>query len=118
MRPALTLPQPLECLAPAENLATLLGQRGEVSGELVLPCHTDREDLVGFLPSRRPAEGWHAQGDASRILRVAHPMVFAHAKERFDEIGTDRHADMIEPKELGDFQLVHQIGVKLLAHKG
>ena len=58
MRPALTLPQPLECLAPAENLATLLGQRGEVSGELVLPCHTDREDLVGFLPSRRPAEGW------------------------------------------------------------
>ena len=83
-----------------------------------MPGHADREDLLGFLPRRRPAEGRQAKGDASRIQRLAHPMVFAHPKERFDEIGTDRHADMIEPKELGDFQLVHQIGVKLLAYKG
>ena len=57
VRRALTPAQTLETLRVSEHLATLLGQRRELSGELALPCHTDREDLLGFVPSRRPAEG-------------------------------------------------------------
>jgi hypothetical protein len=53
MRLALT--ETLETLRMPEHLATLLGQRGELSRELLLPCHADREDLLGFLPSRRTA---------------------------------------------------------------
>ena len=64
---------------------------------VVLPGHTDRQDLFGFLPSRRPAQGRQAQGDASRILRLAHPVVLGHPKKRFDRIGADRQADVIEP---------------------
>ena len=45
-------------------------------------------------------------------------MVFGHPKERFDRIGADRQADVIEPKSLGDFQLERKIGAKLEAHSG
>src|SRR6266404_1928677 len=96
VRLALTPAQTLETLRVPEHLATLLGQRGELSGELALPCHTDREDLLGFLPSRRPAEGRQAKGDASRILRLAHPMAFGHPKERFDGVGLPISSDTIE----------------------
>ena len=50
MRLALT--QTLETIRMPEHLATLLGQRGELRSELLLPCHTDRENLLGFLPRR------------------------------------------------------------------
>jgi hypothetical protein len=96
VRLALTPAQTLETLRVPAHLATLLGQRGALSGELALPCDTDREDLWGFLPSRRPAEGRQATGDASRILRLAHPMAFGHPKERCDGVGADRHSDLIE----------------------
>ena len=72
MSRALTPTQILETLRVPQDLATLLAQRGELSGEFVLPGHTDREDLLGFFPSRRPAEGRQAKGDASRILGLAH----------------------------------------------
>jgi hypothetical protein len=96
VRLAWTPPQALEMLRVPEHFATLLGQGGELRGELALPCHTDCKDLLGFLPSRRPAEGWQAQGNASRILRLAHPMAFGHPQERFDGVGADRQADVIE----------------------
>ena len=55
MRLALTQPQTLEMLRMPEHLTTLLGQRSELRDELLLPCHTDPKDLLGFLPSRRTA---------------------------------------------------------------
>src|SRR6266705_2947307 len=44
--------------------------------------------------------------------------MLAHSKEPCDGLGTDRHADTIEPKCLGNVKLVHQRGAKLLAHNG
>jgi len=78
-----------------EHLATLLGQRGELSGELALPCHTDREDLLGFLRvgapqkagKRRRCEPHPASGP---------PHGVGHPKERFDGVGADRQSDLIE----------------------
>ena len=67
------------------------------SRELVLPGHTDLEDLRGFLPRRHPAKRGQTKGDASRILRLAHPVALGHPEKRFNRIGTDRQADVIEP---------------------
>jgi hypothetical protein len=118
MSRALTPTQTLETLRVPQDLATLLAQRGELSSEVALPGHTDREDLLSFFPSRRPAEGRQAQGDASGILGLAHAMALGHSKERFDRIGADRQADVIESKALRGFQLDLKIGVELLAYSG
>jgi hypothetical protein len=118
MSRALTPTQALETLRVPQDLATLLAQRGALSGEFALPGHTDREDLLGFFPSRRPAEGRQAEGDASRIRSLAHAMALGHPKERFDRIGADRQADVVESKALRSFQLDRKIGVELLAHRG
>jgi len=118
MSRAVTPTQALETLRVPQDLATLLAQRGELSGEFVLPGHTDREDLLGFFPSRCPAEGRQAKGDASRILGLAHPMALGYPKERFDRIGADRQADVIESKALRGFHLDCKIGAELLAHSG
>src|SRR5215475_2021933 len=96
MRRAWTPTQPLETLRVPQDLATLLAQRGELSGEFVLPGHSDRADLLRFFPSRRPAEGRQAQGDASRILGLAHAMALGHPKKRCDCIGANRPANVIE----------------------
>jgi hypothetical protein len=103
----------LETLRAPQHLTPLLSQRGELSGELLLPCHTDREDLCGFLPSRRTAEGRQAQRDASCILRLAHAVVLGHPEKRFDGIGADRQADVIQPQCRGGLKLEREIGVKL-----
>src|SRR5712691_7430130 len=118
MSSALTPTQTLETLRVPQDLATLLAPRGERSGAFVWPGHTDREDLLGFFPSRRPAEGRQAKGDARRILRVAHALALGHPKERCDRIGADRQADVIESKALRGFQLALKRGVELLAHSG
>ena len=90
MRCALTLAQTFEVLALAQNLAPLLGQRGQLPRDLVLSCHTDCQHLLGFFSRRCPTQGRQAKGDASRILGLAHAMTFGHSEERFDRIGADR----------------------------
>ncbi len=105
MRRALSPAKALETLRAPQHLTPLLGQRGELSGELLLPCHTDCKDLFSFLPSRRTAEGRQAKRDASRILRLAHAVVLSHPEQRFDRIGADRQADVIQPESLGGCKL-------------
>ena len=41
-------------------------------------------------------------------------MALGHPKKRFDGIGADRQADMIEPEGRGGLQFVIKIGSKLL----
>ena len=45
-------------------------------------------------------------------------MVLGHPEKRFDGIGADRQADVIEPEGLGGLQLELKIGAKLLAQSG
>src|SRR5216683_4513676 len=118
MRLAQTLAQTLELLTMAPYLAPLLGQGGALSRDLVLSRHTDSQHLLGFLSRRRPTQGRQAKGDASRILRLAHSMALGHPEERFDGIGADWQADLIESYSLGGGELIRQRGLKLLAHQG
>ena len=80
MRLALIQAQTLEALRVSEYLAPLFRQGGEPSGELVLAGHTHLKDLLGFLPSRYPAKGRQAKGDARGILGLAHPVLLGHPK--------------------------------------
>src|SRR5713101_4926768 len=97
MRLALTPAQTLEFLAMAQHLAPLLGQRGHLSRDLVLSRHADPQHLCGFLSRWRPTQGRQAKGNASRILRLTHPVALGHPEERFDRIGADWQANVIEP---------------------
>jgi len=90
----------------------------KLPGEFLLPRDTDSKDLLGFLPSRCPTQGRQTQCDASRVLRLAHPVVLGHPEEGFDRLGAHRQADMIESKGLSRFQLVLQRGTKLEAQSG
>ena len=83
-----------------------------------MPCDTDLEDLRGFLPRRNPAKGGQTKGDASRILRLADPVVLGYPEKGFNRIGTDRQADVIEPSGRGGFELMGEIGGKLSADGG
>lgn len=91
------LTETLEALRVSEDLTPLLGKRGERRSALVLLGHTDLQDLFRFLASRHPAKRREAKGKAIGILSLTHPVTLGHAKERFDRIGTDRQADLIEP---------------------
>src|SRR4029434_7718530 len=112
MRPALTQAQTLETLRMMQHLTPLLGQRGELPRDLLLSSHAYSQHLLGLLSCRRPTQGRQQRGDASRPRRLAPPMVFGHPKERFDCVGADRHADVIEPQRLGDVKLVPNEGPK------
>jgi hypothetical protein len=118
VRRALSPAKALETLWVPQHLTPLLGQRGERSGALLGPGHTDGEALFGFLPRRRPASGWQAQRDASRLLRLAHAVGLGHPKERCDRIGADGHADVLKPKGLRGVKLDRKRGAKLLAPRG
>ncbi len=110
--------QTLKARRMREHLASLLGQGRHCLSELVLPGHTDSQDLLGFLPRRRPAQRRQPKGDASRIRYFAHPVALAHSKQRRDGIGADWQSHLIEPSGLGRLQLVVQRGTKLLADGG
>ena len=97
MRLAWLQAQTHEALRVREHLASLFRQGGQPSSELVLSDHTDLKDLLGFLPSRYPAKGRQAQGDAIGILGLAHSVLLGHREKRCDRIGTDRQSDVIEP---------------------
>src|SRR5919204_703252 len=99
----------LEPLWVPEHLAPLLGQGGELSGEVLLPGHTHLEHLLGCLASRHPAQSRQAKGDASRILSLAHAVLLGHPKERFDSIGAYRQPDVIKPEGCGGLELEVQI---------
>src|SRR6266446_395839 len=114
MRAGLLKAETLEMLRVPQHLAPLLAQGGAWSGELLLPCHTHPQHLLGFLPRGNAAEGRQAQRNAIRILRLAHPMALGYTEERFDRIGADWQADVIEPKCRGGLQLEVKIGAKLL----
>ena len=57
-----------------EQLASLLGEGGERRRKLVLPGHTDLEDLLGLLPSWQAAKRRQAKGDARGIRGLADPV--------------------------------------------
>ncbi len=118
MRLALTLAQTLELLAMAQYLAPLLGQRGELPRDVVLSRHADPEHLLGLLSDWRTTQGRHTKRDAGCILRLAHTVALGHPEKRFDRIGADWQADVVEPSGLGGLELIRQIGAKLLAHGG
>ncbi len=113
MRGGLIEAETLETLRVPQHLAPLLGQGGALSGELLLSRHTHLKHLLGFLPSGNAAEGRQAKRNAIRILRLAHPPKLGHAEQRFDRIGADRQADVIEPECCGGLQLEVKIGSKL-----
>ena len=84
----------------------------------MLSRYTEAHHLLGFLSCRRPTPGRQTEGDTPRILRLPHAVALGHSEERFDGIGTDGQAEMIEPSGLGGGKLVLQIGLQLLAHRG
>jgi hypothetical protein len=118
MRGSLLEAETLETLRVAQHLAPLLGQGGEWIGELLLGFHTYLKHLLGFLPSGNAAEGRQAKRNAMRILRLTHPMSLGHPEQRFDRIGADRQADMIEPERRGGLQLEVKLGSQLLTQSG
>src|SRR2546426_3240049 len=94
----------VETLGMPQHLAPLLGQRDDLSGEFLLPGHADLKHLLGFLPSGKTTQSRQAKGDASRILGLTHAVLLGHPKERFDGIGTDWQADVIEPECRGGLE--------------
>ena len=118
MRGGLLEAETLETLRVPHHLAPLLGQRGELSGASLLSRHTHLQHLLGFLPSENAAEGRQAKRHAICILRLAHPPKLGHAEQRFNGIGADRQADVIEPECLGGLELEVQIGSKLPTQSG
>src|SRR5713101_227365 len=118
LRVGLLQAETLKTLWVTQYLAPLLGQGGALCCALLLPRDADLKDLLSFLPRGRTAEGWQAERDAGRILRVAHPVVLGHPEKRFDSIGTDRQADVIETEWLRRLQLEVKIGAELQAQSG
>src|SRR4029453_989415 len=112
MRAALSSVQTFKTLWVTQHLTPLLGQGDELTGELSLPRHADLKHLLGFLPCGKTAQGRQGKSDSSRILRLAHPVLLGHPEKRFDSIGANRQANVIEPECLGDLKLERQIGVK------
>ncbi len=118
MRGALSSAQALKTLWVSEHLAPLRGQRNALTCKRLLPGHADVKHLLGFLARGKTAEGRQTKRDASRILGLADAVLLGHPKQRFDGIGTDRHADLIEPECRGGLELVGKIGSKLLTQNG
>jgi hypothetical protein len=118
VRRALSPAQALEMLRVPQPLTPRLGHRGALSGARVLPGPTDGEDLCGFLPRRRPASGWEAKREASRLRRLAHSVVLGHPQERCESIGAAWQADVIEPKSRSGCQRDRTRGATRLAPCG
>ena len=115
MRGALRYAQTLKTLWVTQHLAPLLGQGDDLTCDLLLPRHADVKHLLGFLPRGHTAQSRQAKRHAIGIRRLTHPMAFGDAEKRFDGIGADRQADVIEPEGLRGLKLERKIGVKLQA---
>src|SRR5712691_2709479 len=118
MRGALSDAQTLKTLWVTQHLAPLLGQGDDLTCDLLLPRHADVKHLLGFLPSGHTAQSRQAKRHAIGIRRLTHPMAFDDAEKRFDGIGADRQADVIEPEGLRGLKLERKIGVKLQEKRG
>jgi len=118
MRGALRSAQALKTLWVPEPLTPLRGPRAALTCKRLLPGYADVKHLLGFLASGKTAEGRQTQGDASRILGLAHAVLLGHPTKRCDGIGADRQADMIEPECRGGLELVVKRGSKLLTQSG
>jgi hypothetical protein len=99
-------------------LTPLLGQGDDLTCKRLLPRNAAVKHPLGFLPHGQTAEGRKTQGDASRILALAHTMVLGHSTKRCNGIGADRQADVGEPEGLRGLQLERKRGVKLRASSG
>ena len=110
MRGAVLQAQTLTALGRGEHGAPLVREGGESTRERAVPCATDLEDVRGFLARRNPAKGGQTQGATSRILRLAAPVVLGHPAQGGHRIGTDRHADVIEPSGRGGCELRGESG--------
>src|SRR5713101_1997615 len=110
MRLALIPAETLETLRVPQHLTALLGQGDQLTRNLLLSRHPDREDLLGLFTSRHAAQGGEAKRHSSRILGLAHPVLLGHPEKRFDAIGAHRQADVLEPKGFGRFKLDRKIG--------
>ena len=108
--------QALQTVEIGQHLTPLFGQGGATTSHLVLLSHADLKHLLGFFPSRRATQSGQAQRDAIRILDFAYPVLFGQPEKRFDGIGADREADVVETERRGGLELVLKIARKLMAH--
>lgn len=118
MRVGLIEAQTLKTLWVIQHLAPLLGQGDDLTCEFLLPGHADVKHLLGFLPSGKTTQSRQAKRHAIGIRRLTRPMALGHPKKRFDGIGADRQADVIEPEGRGGLQFEIKIGSKLLTQGG
>src|SRR5712691_567519 len=116
-RKALSDAQTLKTLWVTQPLAPLLGQGDDRACDFLLPRHADVKHLLGFLPRGKTAEGRQAKRDARRILGLAHPVVLGHPEKRFDGIGAERQAHLVETERLGGLELILEIARKLAAYR-
>jgi hypothetical protein len=118
MRRAETLAQTVELLAMAQYRAPRRGQCGALACALVLARHPAAPHLLGFLARRHPTQGRPAQGEARRILRLAHAMALGHPAERGDGLGADGQAALRESSGLGGGAWRRSRGLQRLAPEG
>src|SRR5437763_16902680 len=118
MRAAWSRAETLQALRVRQHLASLLGQGDQWSSELLVSRHADLKHLLGFVASRHTAQGRQAKRDETRIRSLAHPMALGHAARRFDGIGADRQAEVIEPEGRGGPELEAEIGATLSTTRG
>ncbi len=101
-----------------QHFTALRGQRDELIRDLLLSGNADLKHLLSFFTSRHPIQSGQAQRNASRILGLPHPVLLGHPEKRFDAIGADRQAHLVETQVLGRFKWDLPVGPKLLAHRG
>ncbi len=109
--------QALKRVRVGQHHTALLGQRGALGGDGLLRSHADVKHLTGFFPGWNATEGGQAKRHATRILDLAHPVLLGQAEKRFDWIGANRQADVIEAERRGSLELIVEIAGKLAAHR-
>jgi hypothetical protein len=104
--------QALKTLRVPPHLASLLGQGGDLTWQRLLPGPAAVKHLLGFLPRGQTAEGRQTKGAASGIRGLAHAVLLGHPKQRFDSLGADGQADVIQPQCLGSLECERELGVQ------
>src|SRR5713226_889341 len=118
MRGGVIEAETFETLRVPQHLAPLLGQGDDLTCDLLLSRHADVKHMLSFLPRGHTAQSRQAKRHAIRIRSLTHPMALGYAEKRFNGIGTDRQADVIQPECRGGLQLEVKIGSKLLTQRG
>jgi len=118
MRGGVIEAETFETLRVPQHLAPLRGQGDDLTGDLVLSRHADVKHLRRFLPRGHTAQSRQAKRQAMRLRSLTHPMALGDAEKRCNGIGTDRHADVIQPECRGGLQLEGKRGSKRLTQRG